>query len=56
MSVDIFEHISLDHHFTIQYKCGKPISTMCLMTIKYKNRYPDQAKSRIVVIGNQQQV
>ena len=29
---------------------------MCLMTIKYKNGYPGWAKSRIVVLGNQQQV
>ena len=26
------------------------------MTVKYKNGYPDRAKSRIVVLGNQQQV
>ena len=26
------------------------------MTIKYKNGYPDRAKSRILVLGNQQQI
>ena len=55
-NMDVFEPISLDYFRTIQYKCGKPTPTMCLMTIKYKNGYPGRAKSRIVVLGNQQQV
>lgn len=29
---------------------------MCVLTIKYKNGYPDQAKSRIVVLGNLQKL
>ena len=29
---------------------------MCILTVKYKNGYPDHAKSRIVVLGNQQQI
>ena len=28
---------------------------MCLLTIKYKDGYPGRVKSRIVVLGNQQQ-
>ena len=46
--------ISKDDFRKIQHKCGRPIPTMCLLTIKYKNGYPDRAKCRIVVLGNQQ--
>ena len=56
LNLGIFEPIILDHFRSIQHKCGKLIPTMCLMTIKYKNGYPDRAKSLIVVLGNHQQV
>ena len=55
-NMDVFKPISQEYFRTIQHKCGKPILTMCIMTIKYKNGYPDWAKSHIVVLGNQQQV
>ena len=53
--MDVYDEITHDQYKKIQHKCGRPIPTMCLLTIKYKNGYPDRAKCRIVVLGNQQQ-
>ena len=53
--MDVYEEISEEHFNKIKHKCGKPIPTMCVLTIKYKNGYSDRAKCRIVVLGNQQQ-
>ena len=54
-NMDVYDEISDDEYNKIKHKCGKPIPTMCVLTIKYKNGYPDRAKCRIVVLGNQQQ-
>ena len=53
--MDVYEEITSDQLQRIQHKCGRPIPTMCLLTFKYKNGYPDRANFRIVVLGNQQQ-
>ena len=53
-NMDVYDEISLEEFKRIQHRCGKPIPTMCVLTIKYKNGYPDRAKCRIVVLGNQQ--
>ena len=50
----VYEEITKDQFRIIQHKCGRPLPTMCVLTIKYKNGYPDRVKSRIVVLGNQQ--
>ena len=51
----VYTEISSDQVRHIQHKCGRPIPTMCILTIKYKDGYPDRTKCRIVVLGNQQQ-
>ncbi len=51
----VYEEINSDQVRHIQHKCGHPIPTMCVLTIKYKDGYPDRTKWRIVVLGNQQQ-
>ena len=53
--MDVYEEITSSQLHKIQHQCGRPIPTMCLLTIKYKDGYPDRAKCRIVVLGNQQQ-
>ena len=53
--MNVYDEISSEQFHKIQHKCGRPIPTMCLLTIKYKNGYLDRAKCRIVVLGNQQQ-
>ena len=53
-NMDVYDEISIDEYDRIQHRCGKPIPTMCVLTIKCKNGYLDQAKCRIVVLGNQQ--
>ena len=51
----VYDEISEDELHKIQHKSGRPIPTMCVLTIKYKDGYPDRTKCRIVVLGNQQQ-
>ena len=51
----LYDEISMDEYHRIQHKCGKSTPNMWILTIKYKNGYQDRAKSRIVVLGNQQQ-
>ena len=53
--MEVYDEITTEQYHKIQHKCGKAIPTMCLLTIKYKDGYPDRAKCRIVVLGNQQQ-
>ncbi len=53
-NMDVYNEISPEEYCRIQHRCGKPIPTMCVLTIKYENGYPDCAKCRIVVLGNQQ--
>ena len=53
-SLQVYHEITWEDYKTIQHKCGRPIPTMCVFTVKYKDGYPDRAKSRIVVLGNQQ--
>ena len=53
--MNVYGEITLEEYSKIKYKCGGVIHMMCLLTIKYKNGYPDRAKCRIVVLGNQQQ-
>ena len=54
--LDVYDEITWDDFKKIQHKCGRPISTIYVLIIKYKNGYPDRAKSCIVVLGDQQQV
>ena len=54
-NMNVYDEISQHDFRQIQHKSGRPIPTMCLLTIKFKNGYPDRAKCRIVVLGNQQQ-
>ncbi len=54
-NMNVYDTISQDEFQRIQHHCGRPIPTMCILTIKYKNGYPDRAKCRVVVLGNQQQ-
>ena len=54
-NMDVYDEISQEDFRKIQHHCGRPIPTMCVLTVKYKNGYPDRAKCRIVVLGNQQQ-
>ena len=51
----VYDEISEDELQKIQHKSGRPIPTMCVLTIKYKDGYPDRTKCRIVVLGKQQQ-
>ncbi len=53
--MDVYDEISPDEYRWIQHRCGKPIPTMCVLTIKYKNGYPDRTKCCIVVLGKQQE-
>ena len=53
--MNIYNEISDSQYRKIQHKCGRPIPTMCVLTVKYKDGYPDRTKCRIVVLGNQQQ-
>ncbi len=53
--MDVYDEISTEEYHRIQHRCGKPIPTMCVLTIKYKDGYPDRAKCRIVVLGNRQE-
>ena len=54
-NMDVYDEIGTDQLNKIRHKCGRPIPTMCVLTIKYKDGYPDRTKCRIVVLGNQQQ-
>ena len=54
-NMDVYDEISTEEYRRIQHRCGKPIPTMCVLTIKYKDGYPDRAKCRIVVLGNRQE-
>lgn len=38
--MNVYEEIFEDHLRKIQHKCGRPIPTMCVLTIKYKDGYP----------------
>ena len=54
-NMNVYTKITEDEYQAIKHTAGRPIPTMCMLTIKYKNGIPDRAKSRIVVLGNQQQ-
>ena len=53
-NMEVYEEITPEQYKNIQHKSGKPLPSMCVLTIKYKDGYPDRVKSRIVVLGNQQ--
>ena len=53
--MNVYDKISSSQLRKIQHKSGRPIPSMCVMTIKYKDGYLHRTKCRIVVLGNQQQ-
>ena len=53
--MQVYNEINDEDLQKIQHKSGRPIPTMRVLTIKYKDSYPDRTKCRIVVPGNQQQ-
>ena len=52
--MNVYNEITHGELHKIQHKSGRPILIMCVLTIKYKDGYPDQTKCRIVVLDNQQ--
>ena len=54
--LEVYEEITWQDYHKIQYMCGCPIPTMCVLTIKHKDGYAHRVKSRIVVLGNQQTI
>ena len=52
--MNVYENISQDKFRNIQHKSGRPLPTMCVLTIKYKDGYLERVKSRIVILGKQQ--
>ena len=51
--MNLYEEIQQEEFRKLQHKSGKPLPTMCVLTIKYKNGYPDRVKNRIFILGNQ---
>ncbi len=49
----VYDVISHDEYESYRKKGVTAIPTMCILTIKNKDGHPDRAKSRIVVLGNQ---
>jgi hypothetical protein len=52
---DVYDIITEKEYFNLRHQSGNAISSMCILTIKFKDRYPHHAKSRIVVLGNREQ-
>ena len=49
----VYDVISQQEYNSYQRQGVTAIPTMCILTIKNKDSHPDRAKSRIVVLGNQ---
>lgn len=52
--MNVYEEISETAYRKIQHKCGRPIPTMCVLTVKYNDGYPHHTKCMIVMLGNRQ--
>lgn len=52
---DVYDIITEQEYFALRHKLGNAIPSMCILTIKFKDGYPHQAKSRIVVLGNREE-
>ena len=39
--MNVYDKIPWEDYCQIQHKCGRPILTVCVLTVKYKDGYPD---------------